>query len=121
MKKLLILPLVIFTSLSLQANDAVEELAEQKCNECHLIGRLTKESFKEIKAPPAWGIARKVKEKYSNRLEGIEYIVDYALNPSPKKMLFPKETIDRFGHMPSQKGKVTEDELREIAKYILDK
>ncbi len=121
MRKLLLLPFLLSSSIWAMSPEDVETLAENKCNECHLIGKLTRDSFKEIKAPPAWGIARKVKEKYKNRLNGIDYIVDYAINPDSKKMLFPKETIERFGHMPSQKGKVTEEELREIAKYILDK
>jgi len=57
--------------------------------------------------------------KYSNRNDMIDYIVDYAQNPAEEKMLFPHETRDRFGVMPSQKGKVTETEIRKISEYIL--
>ena len=121
MRNLLLISAILSSSLLAMSPTEVESLAEKKCNKCHLIGKLTKDSFKEIKAPPAWGIAKKVKLAYPDRLKGIEYIVNYAINPSPDKMLFPKETIKRFGHMPSQKGKVTKEELREIAKYILDK
>ncbi|WP_415398173.1 c-type cytochrome [Sulfurimonas sp. CS5] len=32
-----------------------------------------------------------------------------------------KETKERFGVMPSQKGALSDDELRAIAEYILDK
>ena len=35
-------------------------------------------------------------------------------------MLFPVETKKLFGVMPSQEGKVTEDEIKLIAEYILE-
>lgn len=121
MKKLLVLPLVIATSVLLQASDNIESLAENKCGACHLVGKITKEKLNRMAAPPSWALAKKVKTAYPNRLEGINFIVDYTLNPSEDKMLFPKETKERFGVMPSQKGALTDKELRAIAEYILGK
>jgi len=121
MKKLLVLPLVIATSVLLQASDNIESLAENKCGACHLVGKITKEKLNRMAAPPSWALAKKVKTAYPNRLEGINFIVDYTLNPSEDKMLFPKETKERFGLMPSQKGALTDKELRAIAEYILGK
>ena len=123
MKKLFTLSLsALALTLSLQANDElsdIEKLADKKCSECHLIGKLSAEKLKKISAPPAWGIAKKVKLNYKNREDGIRFIMDYALNPSEDKMLFPHQTIERFGHMPSLKGKITDEELRAIAEFIL--
>ncbi len=121
MKNLLVLPLLITASMLVQASDDIESLAEMKCGSCHLIGKITKEKLNRMAAPPSWALAKKVKMAYPNRLDGIDFIVNYTLNPTEEKMLFPKETKERFGLMPSQKGALTDKELQEIAKYILDK
>ncbi len=121
MRKLLVLPLIIAASSLLQASEDIESLAESKCGKCHLMGAVTKEKINNIQAPPYWGMAKKVKAAYDNESDRIDFIVDYSLNPSEEKMLFPKETKDRFGVMPSLKGKATEDEIRKIAKYFLNK
>nr|WP_321265973.1 c-type cytochrome [uncultured Sulfurimonas sp.] len=120
MRNLLALPLIISLSLMLQASD-IESLAENKCGTCHLIGKITKEKLNNMSAPPSWALAKKVKLAYPNRLDGIDFIINYTLNPSEDKMLFPKKAIERFGLMPSQRGNVTDDELRAIAEFILDK
>ena len=121
MKKALTLAIVITASIQLQAIQNIESLAENKCGTCHLVGQITKEKLNTMSAPPEWALAKKVKIAYPNRLDGIDFIVDYVLNPSAKKMLFPKETRERFGVMPSLKGSVTQKELQAIARYILDK
>jgi len=121
MRNLVILPLVIMASVLVHASNDTESLAEMKCGACHLIGKITKEKLNRMAAPPSWALAKKVKIAYPNRLDGIDFIMNYTLNPSVDKMLFPKETKERFGLMPSQKGNLTNDELKAIAKYILDK
>lgn len=121
MKKLLSLLLILTTSNLLLASESAEELANKKCGNCHLMGEITKEKLDNMKAPPYWAIAKKAKEKYENDEDKVKYIVDYALNPSEDKMLFPKQTKEKFGVMPSQKEKVTEDEIKLISAYILEK
>ena len=121
MRKLLFLSFIIMASISLQASDDVADLAEKKCGECHLMGLLTKEKIDNMKAPPYWAMSKKVKLEFRNRAKMIDFIVDYTLNPTEDKMLFSPMTKKRFGLMPSQKGKVTEDEIRKIAEYFLNK
>ena len=121
MKKLSVLPLIIVVSMLVQASEDIESLAEAKCGACHLIGKITKEKLNKMAAPPSWALAKKVKVAYPNRLDGINFIKEYTLSPSEDKMLFPKETKERFGLMPSQKGALSDTELQAIAEYILDK
>ncbi len=102
------------------ASSEAEDLAVEKCGGCHLMGVVSKEKLKNMKAPPYWAIAKKAKEAYSSEEEKINYIVDYTLDPTEEKMLFPKETKKLFGVMPSQEGKVTEEQIKLIAKYILE-
>jgi len=119
MKKTLTTALLIATSTLLLANPATEELAVKHCGECHLMGKITKAKLKKMKAPPYWALAKMAKLKYTSKEDMVNYIADYALNPAEEKMLFPHETRDRFGVMPSQKGKVTEAQIKEISNYIL--
>lgn len=121
MKKIVSLCLILASSSTLFASEDAQSLAVQKCGECHLMGDITKEKLKNMKAPPYWAIAKKARENYTNEEDKIKYIVDYAFEPTEEKMLFPKETKEKFGVMPSLKGKVTEDEVRLISEYILQK
>lgn len=121
MKKIVSLSLIIGTLVLASASDDVEALAVAKCGECHLMGEITKEKLSSMKAPPYWAIAKKAREKYEREEDKIKYIVDYAFAPTEDKMLFPKETKEKFGVMPSLKGKVTEEEIRMISTYILEK
>jgi len=119
MKKLITASLILVTSTLLLASPSAEELAVKHCGECHLMGKITKDKLGKMKAPPYWALAKMAKLKYTSRADMIDYIVDYAQNPAEEKMLFPHETRDRFGVMPSQKGKVTEANIRKISEYIL--
>jgi len=119
MKKIISVALILTTSTLLLANPSSEELAVKHCGECHLMGQITKDKLKKMKAPPYWALAKMARLKYTSRDDMVKYIVDYAQNPAEEKMLFPHETRERFGVMPSQKGKVTEDEIKKISEYIL--
>jgi len=120
MKKLLLATILVASSVFAQSSD-IETLAVEKCGSCHLIGAITKDKLNNMSAPPSWALAKKVKLAYPNRMDAINFIIEYTLNPSKEKMLFPKETRERFGVMPSQKDLVTDAELKAIAEYILDK
>lgn len=120
MKKIASLSLILAASAVLSASPSQEELANVKCGGCHLMGKITKEKLSRMVAPPYWAISKKAKEAYETKEEAVKYIVDFTLNPSEEKMLFPKEAIEKFGLMPSQKGNVTEEEIKEIAEYILE-
>lgn len=118
MNKIVGLGLIFAVCGSLFANEA-EALAEKKCGECHVMGVTSKEKLDNMKAPPYWAIARKTRESFQTKEEKVKFIVDYTLHPAKEKMLFPQATIDRFGLMPSQEGKVTKEEIETVAEYIL--
>lgn len=97
--------------------DAIKTL-EDKCSSCHMLSSSTKIKADKISAPPMWGIMRKMNDTFTSKEEAITYLVEYAINPSEKTMIFPIEAKKYFGVMPSMKGKVTEDELKAIAEYL---
>lgn len=118
MNKILGLGLIFAMCNLLSANEA-EALAEKKCGGCHVMGVTSKEKLDNMKAPPYWAIAKKTREAFATKEEAVKFTVDYTLHPAKEKMLFPQATIDRFGLMPSQEGKVTKEEIELIASYIL--
>jgi len=118
-KTLLSVILLLSISISLQAQTP-EELTELKCGSCHLVGKITKEKLKNMKAPPYWALAKKINMAYKTKEERVKFLVEYTLNPSEDKMLFPKETRKRFGVMPSQEGLIREEELKIISTYLFD-
>ena len=102
-----------------------KELFEEKCTKCHrTTPPKTKAERQEMKAPPIMGVMFHVNDgiKAENEKEKkekvINFIVDYAHNPSAEKSFCEKHAIERFGVMPSQKGNVTVEELKEIANYL---
>ncbi len=120
-RKLLITALLLASSTLLSASsEEAKALTTKKCSECHMIDSMTDThgANGHIKAPPMWGVMRKIRENFKTKDEVIAFLIDYTLNPASEKMLFPKATEEYFGLMPSQKGKLTEEELAIIAQYL---
>ena len=102
-----------------------KRLLEQKCSACHNLD-LPPKSFEDEKAPPMMAVAFHVKDfvPASNASEkiprAIEFVKDYVLAPSQKKSLCDKKSLQSYGLMPSQKGKVSKEELQAIAEYMFE-
>jgi cytochrome c len=100
-----------------------KKLLEQKCSKCHNLD-LPPKTFKDEKAPPMMAVAFHIKDfiKASSESDkipkGIEFVKDYVVNPSASKSFCDKKSLQSYGVMPSQKGKVTQDELQAIAEYM---
>ena len=114
----LIVSLVASVAL-LASQNGMDSVSERECGSCHIIFTMSKEKVQHLMAPPFWAIASKVKKAYPNRLEGIEFVVEYVKHPSKEKMLFPASTIEHFGLMPAQ-SHLKDDQIRAIATYMLD-
>ncbi len=113
-----ILSILLLASVNLYAEQTAESLTVEKCGACHLVGKITKKKLKNMSAPPYWALAKKIKIAFPKREDSMNFFVDFTLNPTAEKMLFPKETRDRYGVMPSQKGLVSEEELKVIYTYV---
>ena len=95
-----------------------ESLFKAKCSACHI--STFPEDKSKLVAPPLMGVMRHVKMKYSTKEKAVDFIVDYVLNPSEQKAVCMPMKIKRFGLMPSQKGSVTQEELKEIASWMFE-
>ncbi len=100
-----------------------KKLLEQKCSMCHNLD-LPPKTFENEKAPPMMAVAFHIKDfiKASSESDkipkAIEFVKDYVVNPSAAKSFCDKESLENYGIMPSQKGKVTQEELQAIAEYM---
>jgi len=99
-----------------------KKLLEQKCSKCHNLDMPPFTSEDEI-APPMMAVAFHVhsfvkpKDESQRTPMAIAFVTDYVQNPALDKSFCDKESLKRYGLMPSQKGKVTIAETKAIASY----
>ncbi len=131
MMKLRLLPVVLALLIAgcgdskpKQHYDA-KALLHSKCESCHNLDMPPK-TYPDEKAPPMMAVTfhvrdfMKVDNPSEKRRKFIEFVVNYALNPSEEKSFCDKKSLEDYGLMPSQKGKVTPEELEAIAGYMYD-
>jgi len=100
-----------------------EKLIKEKCSSCHNLDLPPKTYEGEI-APPMMAVSFhiidfiKVNVESQKIPKAIDFVKDYVINPDRKKSFCDKESLKHYGVMPSQKGKVTQDELQAIAEYM---
>ncbi|MDF1875715.1 c-type cytochrome [Sulfurimonas sp. SAG-AH-194-I05] len=109
---LTLLSLLAFTNI--QANPTGKELFIQKCTSCHSINM--PKSQKDLHAPPAVGVMFHLNNHFDNNEDLIAHIESFTMNPTREKAIC--KSIRRFGIMPSQKGKLTKEELSLIAQWL---
>ncbi len=135
MMRLIIVGILLF-SVVLCANEG-KVLFEKKCASCHTpyipISKL-KENFEHnntilhLKAPTLNQLSYRLKKRIGDptgdeeihRMEVGAFVSDYVLHPDRDKSVCLDEVLQSFETMPSLKGKVTEEELEEIATYLYD-
>lgn len=104
---------------------------EKLCASCHIkeiSQKETMQKLKSLKAPPMIEISNRLKSMISikgrdsdvHRGVVIAFIKDYVTNPDIMKGMCQPMAFERFGQMPSLKGKITEAELQEVAEWIYD-
>jgi cytochrome c len=123
-----LLTLVFFTACNEPANTKHldgKKLLEQKCSKCHNLD-LPPQTFKDEVAPPMMAVAfhivgfTQVNIESQRIPKAIAFVKDYVVNPAASKSYCDKESLKSYGVMPSQKGKVTQDELEAIATYMFE-
>jgi hypothetical protein len=130
MKKVL---LFLLTACALfGASQEGYEVYKAKCSMCHIenISKVeVKRIFKSMKAPPMVEVANRLK---SNIIIGDEdedvhrkvvtlFIKNYIDNPQVEYTMCEPMAVERFGVMPSQKGKLTEEQKEAVAEWIYDR
>ncbi|MEA3372390.1 MAG: c-type cytochrome [Campylobacterota bacterium] len=123
--------LLALLSVSLSAADGYE-VYKNKCQQCHIemISKAeTLKIFKTLKAPPMVEVSNRIKENIIiadddddvKRRVVIAFIKDYIENPSLDYSMCHAMAIERFDIMPSQKGKLTQEEIEAVAIWVHDR
>ena len=100
-------------------------LLEQKCAQCHNL-EMPPATFPDELAPPMMAVAFHVFDfiKVSTPAEkipsSIAFVKDYVFHPTKEKSFCDPKSLDDYGLMPSQKGKLSEAELEAIAIYMFE-
>jgi len=102
----------------LSGAEGAEALFDAKCAVCHSKTRPT--DMNRVTAPAVAGVMHHIKMRYPKRDAALRFIEDYVMSPSQKKAICMPQKIARFGLMPSQKGSVTEAELKRISAWMFD-
>jgi len=101
------------------------ELLTQKCASCHNLDMPPKNYDNEI-APSLMAVTFHLKDfiTSSNPSEHkskiISFVKDYVVNPTAEKSICDKSSLETYGLMPSQKGKVTDDEVEAMVEYMYE-
>lgn len=123
--------MILGISLSLYGADGYGVYKKQ-CMQCHVEMMEKKEVLKvlhTLKAPPMVEVSNRLKENIIiadededvKRRVTIAFIKDYIENPSVQYSMCHPMAIEKFGIMPSLKGKLNEEEKQAVAEWIIDR
>lgn len=123
--------MILGITLSLYGADGYGVYKKQ-CMQCHVEMMEKKEVLKvlhTLKAPPMVEVSNRLKENIIiadededvKRRVTIAFIKDYIENPSVQYSMCHPMAIEKFGIMPSLKGKLNEEEKQAVAEWIIDR
>jgi len=116
MKRILLLISIAGSTLFASSG---EELIKAKCASCHMLEIPKAEIMPSFKAPPMDAVMFHMKDVIPDESKMKAFILDYAFNPDASKSVCESHKVQKFGVMPSLKGKVSEKELESIAAYMI--
>lgn len=141
MKTIILIILLVSNALSLPEEfdktkyKLGEKIFEAKCNKCHVkymdIPLLLKNFIEEenkllnLKAPTANQISFRLKQQIGNKndiefhlIETADFVKEYLHNPDKTKSICLKGVVRHFETMPSMKGKISEEEIEDVAFFL---
>jgi hypothetical protein len=129
MKKTVLSTLLLASSLF--ATDGYE-VYKKNCMSCHVEMMSKKEvmkNMKDMKAPPMVEVSGRLKENIKttddeddvNRYLFILFVKDYIINPNLDNSMCHAGALERFGTMPSLKGKISNEEAQAVAEWLFDR
>lgn len=121
---------LVLSILTLSAADGYT-LYQNNCMKCHA-EMMTKaevmKSFGTLKAPPMVEVSNRLKanirimdeDKDVKRRVIIAFIKDYIDNPSIQYSMCEPMALEKFGVMPSLKGKLNNEQKEAVAQWVYD-
>ena len=122
---------ILLLASSLFANEGYD-VYKKNCMSCHVEMMTKKEvmkNIKDMKAPPMVEVSGRLKENIKttddeddvNRYLFILFVKDYIINPNLDNSMCHAGALERFGTMPSLKGKVSPKEAQAVAEWLYDR
>jgi len=115
-KTLLLLSLA--SSILFASNGA--ELTKTNCASCHMLTSPTPDMIPTLKAPAMDAVMFHIKLDIKKKKDMRDFIVEYTQDPAAAKSVCESNKVEKFGVMPSLKGKVSPEDLSTIADYMID-
>ena len=108
------------------------QVYQKHCMGCHVEMMEKKEVIRNLgnlKAPPMVEVSHRLKENVMiadedddvKRRVIVAFVKDYVENPSIQYSMCHPMAIEKFGIMPSLKGKLGEDERQAVAEWVYDR
>ena len=116
MKKIVLFATVMGT---LAFANSGEALIKTKCASCHTLAIPQMEMMPDFVAPPMDAVMFHMKDVITGNDNLKAFIDDYVFDPDVSKSVCESNKVQKFGVMPSQKGKVTKEELAMISDYMI--
>ena len=95
------------------------ELTKTNCASCHMLNTPTPDMIPTMKAPAMDAVMFHINLVMNKPEEIKAFIMDYAVNPDASKSVCESNKVQKFGVMPSLKGKVSEKDLGTIADHMM--
>ena len=129
MKKTLLATLLLASTLF--AADGYKVFKEN-CKSCHIEMISKTELMKiidKVKAPPMVEVSGRLKDNIKTTDEEDEvdrhlfilFVKDYIINPKLDFSMCHSGALEKFGTMPSQKGKLNSEEAGAVAEWLYDR
>jgi hypothetical protein len=99
--------------------EKTKSLIEINCASCHTLGMPHPSTISSLPAPPMNAVIFHLKSEHKSYEKQKEFIVNYALDPKPDRSVCDMTKVEKFGVMPSLKGKVSKEDLNLIATNLL--
>jgi len=108
------------------------DVYQKNCMSCHVEMMTKKEvlkNMKNMKAPPMIEVSNRLKENIQttdeeddvNRYLFILFVKDYIINPNLDNSMCHPGAIEKFGTMPSLKGKISAKDAQAVAEWLYDR
>ncbi|HIP47255.1 MAG TPA: c-type cytochrome [Campylobacterales bacterium] len=95
------------------------ELLKKNCASCHLLETPSPDMIPTLEAPAMEAVIFHVKLAIKKEEKQKSFIVDYVQNPHASKSVCESNKVEKFGLMPSLKGKISKEDLDSITNYLL--
>ncbi len=96
-------------------------LLKKNCATCHMLETPSPDIIPTLKAPAMEAVVFHIKLAIKDKVAMKDFIIDYVKNPQASKSVCESNKVEKFGVMPSLKGKISDKELHTVATYILEK